>query len=120
MAFADPQTITISATPYACARTGSGINQGSFADPTRALQLTVAHTYGRRIRRVIKFVWSKIAADTYNPTMNSQSSLSMALTFDLPTTGFTLAEQQAVVAGVMTWLAASTNAKITQLLSGES
>lgn len=116
----DPQSVTISAVAYSLPRTSTGSNTASYADSTGVLSLTIAHTYAKRIRRAIKFVWSKIAADTLNPTLNTKSSMSMTLVFDLPPTGFTLAEQQAVVAGVMTYLTASTNAKVTSVLGGES
>jgi hypothetical protein len=63
---------------------------------------------------------SKIATD---PLMVGQSipvSMSSYLVVDVPTVGYSVAEQKQVVDGLVAYLTASTGARVTQLLGGEN
>lgn len=116
MAFADPQTILTQTLP----RTSSGPNTGTFTKDDGSRQLDVAHQYGRRTRRVIKFTDTKTAADPLNPTVNRPYSMSVSLVVDVPVFGYTVAEEKAIVDGLVAYLTASSGARVTQLLGGEN
>lgn len=119
MAFADPQSVTINAVATSLPRTSSGLASGSFTSGDGTVKLSVSHLYGKRTRRTARIDFSKIAADTYNPTLNTKSSLSVYVVVDVPVTGFTITEQKYIVDALVGWLSASSGAKETQLLGGE-
>lgn len=121
MAYTDPQSITISGTGYSLARVGMGVLNGSFSSSDGLLTEKISHTVGKaRTRRVLRVDLSKVAADPFQTTINAKYGLSVQLHVDVPNVGFTIAEQKAVVDAVLTYLGASTGAKVTQLLGGES
>lgn len=116
MAFADPQTILTQSLP----RTSSGVNSGAFIKDDGTRKLDVNHSYGRRTRRAIKFTDTKVAADPLNPTTNKPYSMSVTLVVDVPTFGYTVAEEKVIVDGLVAYLTASSGARVTQLLGGEN
>lgn len=120
MAFADPQTITINAVAQTLPRTSAGVNQGAFTTSDGAYTESISHTYGNRTRRVLRLDSKKVAVDPLSPTTNKPYSMSAYLVVDIPTVGYSVAEQKQVVDGLVAYLAASTGAKVTQLLGGES
>jgi len=120
MAFADPQSITVNAVAISLPRTGSGINTGTFTSADGNTKLTVSNQYGKRTRRSLRFDLTKIAADPLISAQNIRYSMSANLVVDLPVTGFTVAEAKLLLDGMMTYLTASTGAKLTQLLGGEA
>jgi hypothetical protein len=117
MAFADPQTVTINAIPYTLNRVSSGINTGEYLNAPGDTKLSIAHAYGKRVRRTIRLDRSKLAADPLNPTINSPYSMSTYLVVDHPIMGFAIADQQYIVDGFVAYLA---TARITELLGGEN
>lgn len=120
MALADP-TVTISGSAIALPRTGSGMREGEFTSADGLTKMTVRHTSGnRRSRHFIRLDNSKIAADPLLAGVNVKSSLSSWLVIDAPETGYTIADQKAVVDAFTAFLTASTGAKVTQLLGNES
>lgn len=116
MAFADPQTVLT----QSLARTGSGLESGSFTKDDGTRKLDIAHQYGRRTRRVIKLTDTKNAADPLNPTINKPYSMSVSLVVDLPSFGYTVAEAKVIADGLVAYLTATSGARVTQLLGGES
>lgn len=119
MAFADPQSVTISAVANSLARTGFGPNSGTFQKDDGLVGLDVNQSYGKRTRRQIRINHAKIAADPLISAQNIRYSMSAYLVIDLPPTGYTVAEAKAVIDGFLTYLTASSGAKVTQLLGGE-
>jgi hypothetical protein len=69
---------------------------------------------------VIKLTTSKVAPDPLISSQNIKYSLSTYLVIDQPITGYTVTEAKAVVDALVAYLAASTGAKVTQLLGGEN
>lgn len=120
MSYADPQTVTIGATPYTLPRVASGQDSGAFGSNDGTVLLAVSHAYGKRIRRNIKVSQSKISADPLVPSQNVRSSMSVYMVVDHPVNGYTVAEVKAVVDAFTAYLTASTGAKVTQLLGGEN
>lgn len=118
MAYSDPQTVTISAVAQTLARTAQDPS-GVFLSADGNYKLTSSHSYGKRTRRVIRLDVSKIAADPLISAQNIKYSMGLYTVFDLPPTGFTVAEALAIYNGFSTWQTASSSAKISQLLGGE-
>jgi len=118
--FADPQSVTIAGTATSLPRVSSGQNAGSFSTPDQATKLSVSHTYGKRTRHLIRLDASKVAADPLMAGINVQASMSAYLVVDVPKTGYTISQQADIVNALTAYLTASTNAKTTQLLGGES
>jgi hypothetical protein len=116
MAFADPQTVLTQSLP----RTGSGPDSGSFTKDDGTRKLDISHNYGRRTRRAIKLTDTKNAADPLNPTINKPYSMSATLVVDVPAFGYTVAEAKVIVDGLVAYLTATSGARVTQLLGGES
>lgn len=78
---ADPQTITIAATPNTLPRVGTGVNLSTYRKEDSNLQLEISHTYGKtRNRRAATIIQRKIAADplisAQNIEYNSSSTWS--------------------------------------------
>lgn len=120
MALADPQSITISGTAVSLPRVGSsGAATGSFANPEQTAILHVTNVKGRRFRRTVRLEHSKVAADPLT-SANTKYSMSAYIVFDTPLVGYTVAEAQAVVAGLTKWLTDSTGANVARVLGGEN
>lgn len=120
MAFADPQSITFNSVATSFPRTSSGVNQGNFKTADSAYELVVSHQYGKRNRHVLRVNQTKTTADTLVPATNIIASASVYLVVDGPKFGFSNTELKYIVDGISAYLAASSGAKVTQLLGGES
>lgn len=120
MAFADPQTVTISGTAIPLPRTSSRVNGSTYLSADGLVKLSADNAYGRRIRRVLRLDHAKITPDVFVPTQNSKVSMSNYIVFDVPAVGYTNAEIAAVYNGFKAQYTAATDALITKLLGGES
>lgn len=121
MSFADPQSVTIVGGATSLARIGSGINQGSFQSSDGYNRLSVSHQYRtERVRRTVRLDLSKVAANPFDSSINAKYSMSIVVGIDVPVVGYTIADEVTNSAGLFTWLTASTNAKLTQLMGGEN
>jgi len=120
MAFADPQSVTISGSAVTLPRTSSGVNSGVFSKDDGNVKLTVSSAYGKRARRTIRLDHRKIVTDPLVTATNVEKSLSAYLVIDEPLTGYTVAEAKAVADALIAYLSASTGARLTQLLGGEN
>lgn len=120
MAFSDPQSVTIGGTASSLPRISSGLHEGTFKSGDGLVALKVTHSEGRRNRHVIRLDTSKVAADPFQTAVNARYSMSAQLHVDVPATGYTIAEQKAVVDALIAYLTASTGARVTQLLGGEN
>lgn len=120
MAFADPQSITISAVTTPLPRVNTGNNGSDYLSSDGLIKLSGANAYGRRTRRVLRLDHSKVSADPYLPTQNVKVSMSNYIVFDVPVVGYTNAEALAVYTGFKTMFSASSDLLITKLLGGES
>jgi hypothetical protein len=121
MAFSDPQSITISGTPYSLPRVSSGQYNGEYSSSDGLVDLLASHSFSKdRIRRVLRVNHSKIAADPFIPAQNREVSMSNYMVFDVPVVGYTNAEVKAVYTGFKTLYTATSDALIDKLLGGES
>jgi len=120
MSFADPQSVTIVGGAVSLPRISSGENKGAFQDAAGLNRLSVSHSYGNRIRRIARLDLAKVAADPFESTVNNRYSMSAYLVVDVPSVGYTTADIVTNTAGLLTFLTATTNAKLTQLMGGEN
>lgn len=120
MAFADPQSITISGTPISLPRTNVQNNKSEYQSADGLVLLSASSSYGRRTRRVLRVDHSKITADPFIPTQNSKVSMSTYMVFDIPPAGYSNADVKAVYDGFKALYTASTDGLIVKLLGGES
>lgn len=118
--FADPQSVTINAIANSLPRTGQGVSEGNFSKDDGTVKLKISHLYGKRSRRLIRLDHRKIAADPLATGYNKEYAMSAWLVVDVPTVGYSVTEQKQVVDGLTAYLTASSGAKVTQLLGGES
>jgi len=120
MAFGDPQSVTIVGGSVSLPRTASGENTGAFTSADGYTGLQVSSAYKARTRRTVRLNLAKVAADPFDGSINAKYSMSAYLVVDVPVVGYTIADQVTNVAGLCTWLTASTNAKLTQFMGGEN
>lgn len=122
MAFADPQSVTIGTTPgtVTLPRTGMGPSSGSFSSADGLTDLTISQQYGKRTRRTVRLDFQKTAADPLVTGNNTVYSASCYVVLDVPTSGFSAAEQKDLVVALANYLTASTNANTTKLVGGEA
>lgn len=120
MALTDPQSITISGVTSSLPRVSTRVNGSDYQSADGLVRLSLDHTYGRRIRRVVRIDHGKISADPFLPTQNVKQSMSNYMVFDIPVAGYTNAEITAIYAGFKALYIASSDALITKLLGGES
>ncbi len=121
MAFADPQSITISGTTTSLPRTGSGIGVGGFASSDNSLVIDVRHAPSRtRTSRTIGITIKKYVSDPLRPADNVPVSATIRLVVNQPVQGFTPADLSAAMIGFINSLTASSNLNITKLLGGEA
>lgn len=118
---ADPQSVTpTGGSAVSLPAIGRGENQSVYQSADGNTKLTVSHTYGKRNRYQVRLDFAKIAADPLISAQNIKYSMSAYLVMDTPITGFTAAEAMAQVGGLLAYLSASTNAKVTSVLGGET
>jgi hypothetical protein len=120
MAYADPQSITISAATSSLPRVNVANNGSEYLSSDGLIKLSANSAYGRRTRRVLRVDHSKITADPFIPAQNVKVSMSNYIVFDTPVAGYTNAEALAVYTGFKAMFTASSDLLITKLLGGES
>ena len=118
--YSDPQTLTINSVAQTLPRTSSGANSGVFTKDDGNVKLTASHQYGKRNRRQLRVDFRKVAADPLATGYNKEYSMSTYIVVDVPTVGFTIAEQKYVVDALSAYLTASSGANVTKLLGGEN
>jgi hypothetical protein len=120
MAFADPQSVTISGTPISLPRVSSGVGTGAFSSADGLTGLSISHSNGKVARRIIRLDQSKIASDPLLAGVNVKAQMSVYLVVQTPTTGYDNVQAKAVIDGFTAYLTASTGARVAQLLGGEN
>lgn len=119
MSYSDPQSITISGTAGSLPRTSSGVNSGAFSSADGTQILKVSHAIGKRTRRTVRLEHSKIATDPLTAA-NAKYSMTAYVVVDVPPVGYSVAEAQAVVAGLTKWLTDTSGSNVAKLLGGEN
>lgn len=117
--FNDPQSITLNGTASSLPRTSSGVTSGQFNTPDGTAILKISHAVGKRARRTVRLEHAKIAADPLT-SANTKYSMTAYVVVDVPPVGYTVAEAQAVVAGLTKWLTDTSGSNVAKLLGGEN
>jgi len=117
--FSDPQSITISGTTTSLPATFRDGAKSQYKNPDSSIVETVQHSFGRRNRSTLALVISKYAQDPLYPVQNRPLSMTLRITADRPSEGFTVAEQKAAWDALLVQLAASSGALTTKFLGGE-
>lgn len=113
---ADPQTVTIDAVPYSCARIESDATKSVYATADGNFKLTVSHQNSKdRSRRMIRLDKKVVAADPLTAE-NEYKSVGVYLVVDEPTFGFTDDNIDDIIQGFKAWL---TTANVTAVLSAQ-
>lgn len=121
MSFADPQSITIApAAAVSLPRISVGDDTSEYQSGDGLIKLSASHTYGKRIRRMLRVDTSKLTSDPFKPSENVKVSMSCYMVFDIPPAGYTATEALAVYTGFKGQFSASSDLLITKLLGGES
>lgn len=120
MAFADPQSVTINAVAQTLPRVETQGSRSVYRKDDGTVSLTISHQkVAGRSRRMVRLDHSKIAADVFTSD-NLKYTTSVWLVADVPDTGYSVVEQKQIVDALTAYLTASSGARATQLLGGES
>ncbi len=120
MALADPQSLTVNGSAASLPRTSTGANSSSYTKDDQTVAFNVSHQYGKRLRRTARVTSNKITTDPLLTGVNTRVSASAYIVLDVPTSGFTAAEQKELLLAIATWLSASTGANAVKLVGGEN
>lgn len=120
MALSDPLSITIGADTVSLARTAFGQDSGAFRSSDRDNEVTISHKYGNRVRHSVRLNHTQLVEDELVEGLSRAASMSVILTVDTPKSGYELDSQKAMVLALVSMLTASSNAKLVQILGGES
>jgi len=117
---ADPQSVTVNSVAISLPTITRGTNLSVYQSSDGNNKLSLSHTYGKRIRRVCRWDFRKLAANQFDTTINQYYSGAFYLVCDQPLAGYTAAELKLQSDGWLAYLAASSYAKITNFLGGET
>lgn len=124
MSFADPQSVTFAAPLPVGAVSLPRVSVGQYASTYQSadglVKLSASSQIGKRARRVLRLDHSKIAANTYDPSIQTPYSMSCYLVFDTPLIGYSTGEQLEAYRGLKGAMTATSDALISKLLGGES
>lgn len=121
MSFNDPLSINVTGTAASLPRVSTSGASSTYQSSDQSVKESISHSQDKRkTRRVIRVDLSKIAPDPLISSQNIKYDMSAYLVVQVPVTGFTIAEQKAVVDGLTTQLNASSGALLTKFLGGES
>lgn len=123
MTIADPQAIVINAVTKNLVRLGGSDTTSSYRldDGTDVWGLEVSHASTRgRVRHLLKVTDAKIAADVYQPDINTISKMSAHVVLDVPVVGFTSAQQSYLFIALADKLRADGDLLISKLINGET
>lgn len=117
----DPQSVTINAVAVSLPAVSRGVNNSKYQSSDGNVLFSISHDLGTsRTRRLVRIDQQKIAAD---PLISAQSivyKMAIYLVVDIPKTGFTITEQNYLLAAFTTWLTTGSGANMTKVLGGES
>lgn len=122
MAFADPQSITISGVATSLPRTSTGAGQSEYTAADGLTKFLASSAYGRRSRHVLRVDLAKWVASQTVPSNNEKVSMSVYTVLDMPPVGvgYSNAEALAAFVGYNSMITASTNLLVSKVIAGES
>jgi hypothetical protein len=122
VALSDPQSITIAGSAISLPRVAAGDGTSTYQSSDGLVRLIVSNTRtkGGRFRRTIRVQHRKIAADPFSSSTNAQYDMATYVVMDVPSVGYTVAQQKEVWDGLSTVLTATSGAFVTKVLGGEN
>lgn len=115
---ADPQSVFLEGAAKSLSAISRGENQSVYTSADGKYKLTVGHTFrAERSRYVQRLDINKIAADPLSTTRNIPVTMGVYLVMDVPSVGFTSAEKDDFINGMMDYL---TLARCQTVLSGQT
>lgn len=120
MAFTDPQSITVNAVATSLPRVLTGTTVGQFVSGDALVELTIdPRGTAKRRRNVARLYVKKSVTDPLTGLASIQGFM-VSFTIDRPNGSITDSDIVDAASGLITWLTASTNAKLKQLAAGEN
>lgn len=107
MALSDPQSVTFGSVATSLPRTSTSTDQSTYTKADQTTVLTVAHSYGRRNRRLVRLQTSKITTDPLLTGQNINVGASARVVLDTPSSGFTVVEMENLLDALATWVKAN-------------
>lgn len=120
MAFTDPQSITIDGSTISLPRQLDKSGIGKFISADGSYTIEVAPKTGSTKVRTLRLRNTKVTADPLVTTTNVRVTDLISLTIVRPLDGYTDAEIEKQLTGLITWLTASTNANLKKFVAGEN
>lgn len=115
--FTDPQSVTINSVAKTMPKIKMGSSDSTYRTADEEFQFRISHqTTKSRTRRMVRIDQTKIAADPLT-AINSSQSAGVYLVVDEPKFGFSDAELDYLVDGLVAWLS---SANIAKLLGSET
>lgn len=119
MSFTEPLSLNVTGSAVSLPRV-EGPNDGDYRSADGLVELTAAHTYAKRTRRILRVNLAKMTSDPFKPAENVKVTMSYYIVIDTPPAGFSAAEQLTVVTGSNTLFTATSNLMLTKWLGGEA
>lgn len=114
--FADPQAVTIDATPYSMPRVSSEVSKSLYSMADESLKMTISHQETKgRTRRMVRLDKRVVAADPLT-SANEYKTVGVYLVIDQPEYGFSIDAVDDIIQGFKTWLS---TANVTKVMGGE-
>jgi hypothetical protein len=123
MALTDPQKYKeVSKNEVTAPRVSTGDFKSVYetSDGLNSLTISTVATGSSRKRHLVRLDTNKLATNPYEETKKQSISMSAYVVIDRPEAGFSVAEAQALVEGLVGLLSGSTYALTTKVLGGES
>lgn len=122
MALADPLSVTIDKEAIQLSRIATGDTSGKFqnSDKTVTLLVRPRTTAAGRRANVIQLRKKKVTTDPLVSTTNVEVEASVAVTVNLPASGFTSTDVANLYEALASLLTGSSNAVLTKIVNGES
>jgi hypothetical protein len=107
MTISSPQSLVIGSDTISAPRTSTGNNGSTYTSADGDVKLVVAHTYGKRTRRLARIQMDKFLPNPFNPAVNILVSGSVRVTLDVPPGGFTNTEAADLCDALADWVIAN-------------
>lgn len=112
MALADPQTVTVNSVAKSLALIIRDGQKAVYMTSDGLFKLTVSHQASKdRVRSQVQIEQKAIVADPLT-AVNDYDFLKFYCVFDRPNSGFSLAQEQQLIAGFQAWLDSTMVGKI--------
>lgn len=118
--FSDPISVSIGDTPQPLPRISTGDMQSRYRNADGTFELAISHQGNKRERTMVKLTSNKVGEDPFNAARSRSYTASAHLVIDAPLNGvgFTDAEQEDMVQGLVAFLSDSGN--LAKILGKES